>query len=339
VSGFLSVAPSSFPSTRYLLTYVNRRFVRDRILTHAVLQGYETLLMKGRYPAVVLYVDLPYDEVDVNVHPAKYEVRFRRQAEVHDAVAEAIRESLRVEAKRAGIEGKDEPGFLAVKEHPEFYSGSGFEAQLELHGTTEEEEREAPEGFFSHLEILGQLLDCYLVCESPRGLVLIDQHAAHERIAFERMRRELESKKIESQNLLIAQRFELPPAEARVLEENLSLVGGLGFAIEPFGPNNFVIRAVPALLPLGDYRDALRRMVAGLAEIGRSAELRQGLEERLMTIACHSVVRANRRLKQEEMRALLKDLDRIDFATQCPHGRPVILEFTQEQLEKMFKRA
>lgn len=338
VGGFLSVAPSSFPSTRYLLTYVNRRFVRDRLLNHAVLHGYETLLMKGRYPAVVLQVDLPYGEVDVNVHPAKYEVRFRRQTEVHDAVVEAIRESLKAEAARAPSEGKKEIGFPAVKEHPEIYSGPGLGTQPELRGTAEGQGKESGQGFFSRFEILGQLLDCYLVCGSSRGLVLIDQHAAHERIAFERMRRELDRQKIERQSLLITQQVELPAVEARVLEENLSLLERLGFAVEPFGRRTFVISAVPALLPLGDYRAALRGMAAALAEVGGSSELRRGLEERLMTIACHSAIRANRRLDREEMRALLEDLDHVDFATQCPHGRPVVLELTRAELERMFKR-
>ncbi|MBI2539510.1 MAG: DNA mismatch repair protein MutL, partial [Deltaproteobacteria bacterium] len=133
--------------------------------------------------------------------------------------------------------------------------------------------------------------------------------------------------------------LELPVGEAALFEEGLGILDDLGFTVERFGASRFAIKAVPALLPEGDYRQLLRRMVVEFADVGRSKEVREELEERLMTIACHSVIRANRKLDREEIRALLKGLDEIDFATQCPHGRPVLLEFTQEQLERMFKRA
>ncbi len=345
VSGFLSSAPSSFSNTRYLFTYVNGRFVRDRILTHAVLQGYETLLMKGRYPVVVLYFEIPFEEVDVNVHPAKYEVRFRRQAEVHDGVAEAVREALRKEAKgppRIILHG--EPPFSGVQESPLPYVGGisqrrGLQWPENDYANPQAKSDEVTKGFFSSLDILGQLLGCYLVCSSSRGMALIDQHAAHERIAYEKMRHQLERGEIERQNLLVPQILELPVGEAALLEQRLGILEHLGFTIEEFGPNTIVVKSVPALLPAGDYREVMRQMVAEFAEIGQSGVLRQEVEERLMTIACHSVIRASRKLEQQEIRALLNELDDIDFATQCPHGRPVLLEFTQEQLERMFKRA
>lgn len=343
ISGFLSCAPASFPNTRHLMTYVNRRFVRDRVLTHAVLEGYETLLMKGRYPSALLFLDLPFEEVDVNVHPAKYEVRFRRQSEAHEAVAEAVRERLRELAKEpSGIIKEQRRDLLEVREEPLPYGAPserltfrppdvGFTIPAAGQGET-------AHGYFSSLEVLGQLLGCYLVCASSRGMVLIDQHAAHERVAFEKMRRELGRGEIERQELLIPQIVELPVGEAAIFDQKLDALERLGFTVERFGAGQFALRAVPALLPPGDYRAAMRGMVAELAELERSRELHQGLEEKLMTIACHSVIRANRRLDKEEIRALLGELDQIDFATQCPHGRPVLLEFTREQLERMFKR-
>jgi DNA mismatch repair protein MutL len=344
LSGFLSSSPNSFPSSRYLLTYVNRRFVRDRILSHAILQGYETLLMKGRYPAAVLYLEIPFEEVDVNVHPAKHEVRFRRQAEIHEAVAEAVRERLKETARRSApaMPGASDQSFLGVRDQALPYSSRPPEPSAPLpFGEWPErqvESKEMGEGFFSSLEVLGQILGCYLVCASPRGMALIDQHAAHERVSFERMRHQLARGEVERQNLLIPQVLELPVGEAGLLEEQLELLDRLGFGVERFGPNGYAIRTVPALLPAGDYREALRRMIAEVADVGQSAGLRAGLEERLATIACHGVIRANRKLDKEEIRALLSQLDLIDFATQCPHGRPVLLEFTQEQLERMFKR-
>lgn len=349
VSGFLSSAPASFSNSRYLMAYVNRRFVRDRIITHAVLQGYETLLMKGRYPAAVLFLEIPYGEVDVNVHPAKYEVRFRHQSEVHEAVVQAVREGLKGEAKepsskpffRSPIE---QSPLSAVHEQPLPYRAWGGEtgASVGLGGPATaiapSENAGGGPGFFSSLEVLGQILGCYLVCVSSRGMILIDQHAAHERVAFEKMRRQLVAGAVERQNLLLAEIVELPVSEATLLEQRLPLVERLGFVVEPFGPSTVAIKAVPTLLHGVDWREVLREMIAEFAEVERAGDLRQSLEERLATIACHSVIRANRKLDREEIHALLSELDLVDFATQCPHGRPVLLEWTQEQLEKMFKR-
>ncbi len=340
--GFLTKAPSSFSAARYLMAYVNRRFVRDRVLTHAILHGYETLLMKGRYPAVVLYLELPFGDVDVNVHPAKHEVRFRRQSEVHEMVAAAVKEGLRLEAKgpAPSVWREKETRALGVRERAASYDPMPADAAAlspaeitQFDGAP----RLAPSGFFSSLEVLGQMLGCYLICSSPRGLAVIDQHAAHERVAFEKMRARLGDGEIERQELLIPQILELPPGEAVLLEQRIDLLDRAGFAVERFG-GGYAIRTVPALLPPGDYREALRGMIAEVAEVGESGELRGGLEERLATIACHSVIRAHRKLEREEIRALLAELDRIDFATQCPHGRPVLIELSEQQLEGMFKR-
>ncbi len=344
VSGFLSLAPSSFPNTRYLMTFVNRRFVRDRILNHAILQGYETLLMKGRYPAVALFLEVPYGEVDVNVHPAKVEVRFRRQSEIHDTVVEAVREGLRRESKEPGSRtsrGEGSP-FLGVRERPFPYANPLSADNLSLFKAESIEvlpdQGGVQEGFFSSLDILGQIFGCYIVCQSNEGMALVDQHAAHERIAFEKMRLQIEQGKIERQDLLIPQVIELPLAESVLLEQWLEAMNHLGFTIESFGRHTFTIKSVPALFPAGDWREVVRRMVAEMAEVGKSSELSHEVEERLMTIACHNVIRANRRLTREEIHALMGELDGIDFATQCPHGRPVFVEFSKPQLDKLFKR-
>jgi len=193
-------------------------------------------------------------------------------------------------------------------------------------------------GFFSSLELHGQILGCYLVCSSARGLVLIDQHAAHERVAFEKLRGELNSGTGQTQSLLIPQPLDLGAGEIALLEKELPLLQRFGYLVEAVGPDSYAVTAVPAFLPEGDYRRALRQMIAELAELERSDKVRQHLEERLATIACHSVIRANRQLEMAEMRALLGALDRIEFATQCPHGRPVLLEFSRDELDRLFKR-
>jgi DNA mismatch repair protein MutL len=167
---------------------------------------------------------------------------------------------------------------------------------------------------------------------------LIDQHAAHERVAFERLRKQMRANAVERQTLLLQQVVELSAGELLILENQLDALERYGFILEPFGPSCYAVSAVPAILPEGDYRPVVRQMVAELAEVDKSEKLSQHLEERLATIACHSVIRANRQLEMHEMRALLRDLDETDFATQCPHGRPVLLEFSREELERLFKR-
>ena len=348
VGGYVSAAPVSFPNNRYLFTFVNRRYVRDKVLTHAVIFGYDTLLMKGQYPAVVLFLDLPFEDVDVNVHPAKYEVRFRRQADVHEAVSRAIRGALQVEARApfassVGIF----PGAATLQvQEPPFPYAQPLAPLARREVWPRVDMAPAPaisidsgqSGYFSSLQVLGQILGCYLVCVSSSGLVLIDQHAAHERVAFERLRRQLHAGKVETQSLLIRQTIDLTAGEMMLLEQKLGLLAALGFFLEPFGPDSYAIHAVPALLAEGDYTAVVRQMIAELAEVETSEKLRQHLEDRLATMACHSVIRAHRKLEPPEMTALLKALDQTDFATQCPHGRPVLIEWSQAELDRLFRR-
>jgi DNA mismatch repair protein MutL len=344
VAGYVSAAPASFPNARYLMTYVNGRYVRDKIVTHAVLHGYESLLMKGQYPAVVLFLRLPLSDVDVNVHPAKLEVRFRRQSDVHEVVAQAVREALRREAKEPSTQAGFSPAMFseAVMEPALPYGRATVDREalaiLPAAFPTLAQMEAIPAGFFSSMNVLGQVLGCYIVCSSARGLALIDQHAAHERVAYESLRRQMAIGDVPRQRLLIPQTVEVTGGESMLLESQRAALERLGFALAPFGPHAYAITTVPALLPEGDYRPMVRQMIAELAEVDQSERLRHHLEERLATIACHSVIRANRALEMAEMRALLSQLDGIDFATQCPHGRPVLLEFSRDELEKMFKR-
>ncbi len=360
VSGFLSTAPTSFPNARYLFTFVNRRYVRDKVITHAVLHGYDTLLMKGQYPAVVLFLEVPFADVDVNVHPAKYEVRFRRQSDVHETVSRSVRSALQRDAKAPGSVVPMSSYAASPRQwRPEYSFAPAADPTVResflghsIHGhpnvelmpsrgvtfTVPQNERSGKVDFFSLLTIHDQILGCYLVCSASDRLILIDQHAAHERIAFERLRHQLRANAVERQDLLIPQCVELSAGEIMMLEEKLAVMERHGFSLEPFGPSSFAITSVPALLPEGDYSQLVRQMVAELAEVDTSSRLRQHLEDRLATMACHSVIRANRKLEMEEMRALLRDLDQVEFATQCPHGRPVLVELSRDQLERMFKR-
>lgn len=344
ISGYLSAAPVSYPNARYVYTFVNCRYVRDKVLTHAAMQGYDTLLMKGQYPAVVLFLEIPYGEVDVNVHPAKYEVRFRRQSDVHGLVARAVHGALQDRAKEPSARPRsvDRRDFAFVMEPSLAYAHSTG-ADYQTTGAREVfslplQAQALPNGFFSSMTVLGQILGCYLVCASAQGLSLIDQHAAHERVAFEKLRRQLNAGQVVKQSLLIPQTLELAAGELLLLERKLAVLERFGFLLEPFGPSSYAITAAPSLLPEADYVPTVRQMIAELAEVDESEKLRQHLEERLATIACHSVIRANRKLEPGEMRALLADLDQTERATQCPHGRPVLIEFSRDQLDRLFKR-
>ena len=341
ITGHASTVPLSFPNARYLYTFVNRRYVRDKVLSHAVLLGYQSLLMKGQYPVAIVFVDVPFEEVDVNVHPAKYEVRFRRQADVHSAVSAALRAALQREAK-APARTAAPPPFGLIRDGPLPYAappstGCADNRTAEVFKVNQATPT-APSGFFSSMEILGQVFESYLVCASPSGLALIDQHAAHERVVFEKLRRQLEAGRVEGQTLLIPQTLELSAGEMMLIADNRELIERFGFSLEPFGPGAYAIRAAPALLPAGDYAEIVRQMIGELADVNTTTKLRQRLEDRLATMACHSVIRAHRKLDLHEIRALLEALDATEFATQCPHGRPVLVEWSQEALERIFKR-
>ena len=342
ITGHASTVPLSFPNARNLYTFVNRRYVRDKVLSHAVLFGYQSLLMKGQYPAAILFVEVPLEEVDVNVHPAKYEVRFRRQADVHSAVSAAVRAALQREAK-APTPAAALPPFGLIRDTPLPYGAArptaGCNETLAAEVFKLEQPKQAPpSGFFSSMQVFGQILGSYLVCASASGLALIDQHAAHERVAFEKLRRQLDEGRVEGQTLLIPQTLELSAGEMMLIAHNREVIERFGFSLEPFGPGAYAIRAVPALLPAGNYAEIVRQMIGELADVDTSAKLRQHLEDRLATMACHSVIRANRKLDLHEIRALLEALDQTEFATQCPHGRPVLVEWSKEALERIFKR-
>jgi DNA mismatch repair protein MutL len=262
---------------------------------------------------------------------------------VHESVARAVRESLKRHARepsgKAGL--AQAPAVPGVAEPALRYSPPAAAKESWLSGESAFSVRAGeavPAGFFSSMTVLGQLLGCYIVCASTEGLALIDQHAAHERVAYERLRRQIAADEVLKQNLLIPQDVELSAGEVMLLERELPQLARAGFILEPFGPDAYAITAVPALLPEGDYRPVVRQWIAELADVDRSQSLRHHIDERLATIACHSVIRANRKLAIDEMRALLRDLDQIEFATQCPHGRPVLVEFSRSELEKLFKR-
>ena len=348
VSGFLAPPGEHLSSARLVWTYVGiaaggddpprGRWVRDRLLLRAVLDGYASLLMRGRYPIAVLFVTVPAGEVDVNVHPAKLEVRFRQPALLHQLIAPAIRGRLTAAlapsaappAANAPVVRESTPSYATVAvERPASAPRNGPPV-LPLWAPV-------PRGFAS-LRFIGQIFDGYLLCEGEGRVVLIDQHAAHERVVFERLCADRRAGLIERDPLLVPETVQLPLAHAAVLGEHQAALAAAGLEGEPFGDGTFLLRTVPRLLHGHDAGALVRALAADLVEEGASEAGERAAEAALATIACHSVVRVGQRLDDAQVRALLQAMDGVEVAAHCPHGRPVAAELTRAQLEALFRR-
>jgi len=338
LSGFVTHPHSSFASARSILCFVNGRLVRDRLLQHAILAAYATLIPQGRYPAAVLFLDLPPGEVDVNVHPAKLEVRFRDSQAVHDAIRRTVRDALRsVPAGAPPVAAEASPTYSPNSVLPHAPSA---ERRLNVVAVAAESEGLpfGSAGLFSSLRVVGQVFDGYLVCEGDGEVVLIDQHAAHERIAFERLRSARRRGRVESQAMLVAQPIEVGPGEAELLGASAEDLATCGLDLEPFGDRTVLVRSVPALLPAEAIAPLVRAIASDLGEVERSRALEERTETVLATIACHSVVRVGQKLSEAEMRGLLSAMDSIDLSSNCPHGRPVARRMPRAELERRFGR-
>ncbi len=344
VHGFAASPDISRTTSRALYLYVNGRFVRDKVLDHAVMEAYAGRLMKGKFPLAVMFVNLAHDQVDVNVHPTKNSVRFEAPKQVHDVVARAVSESL----KRFDRPGWGQTQIVKPTQRPIPYRpspprGTVSEPKSELTSRTYSHAPEAtpplwPEKRFASLRIIGQLHNTYIVCESNDGLVLIDQHAAHERVVFESLKAAYSSSAIATQGMLVPETLELNHRESGILQALLEELGDMGLEIEPFGGNTYLIKSVPALLAGRPIEPLVMEIVEKAAEIGLASGLYRGVDECLSIIACHGAIRANQKLADEQMKALLEQLDTLEHASRCPHGRPTYVHRTLRQVEKDFKR-
>jgi DNA mismatch repair protein MutL len=328
--------------------YVNGRPVKNASLTHALYQAFAELLMRDRHPVGFIFIDLDPALVDVNVHPAKAEVRFRNQSQLHDLVRDVIREGLRG-AGRSFLQSSAEGVREAVTD---YISNAEFGMRKESPLTP----ALSPEGrgSFSHplplgertevrgnsalLFPLAQVHDSFIVAQSNDGMALIDQHAAHERVLFEKLQDQYAGGNIPVQNLLIPVQVELGPSEKELLSEYLPELNGFGFIIENFGGNAFMIKAVPALMTGGDYKGLLLDITDELKIIGTSGKMDAFRDEVLSVMACHPAIKVHRRLSVPEMERLITDLFSCRMPHSCPHGRPTVVRFSMEEIKKMFKR-
>jgi DNA mismatch repair protein MutL len=361
LSGFVSRPDRHRASPAAIHLFVNRRAVRDRVLQHALLECYRDVLPRGRFPGAVLFLELPGDAVDVNVHPAKSEVRFAEPQVVHQLVRRAVRDAL---AARSWLgSGRAGAGAPALREQAVGSRGGGEAASEASFARGRDGAGEAapkseapamlprpaaasPPGLrLGRLPLLGQLLATYLVLASDDELLLVDQHAAHERVLYEKLRAQWLSRAVEGQGLLVPVTAPLEARPLAALAAAADAVARLGFDLEPFGEGALIVRSVPALLSGRDPLELVRGLAEELAAAGPAADpLRadarnlEAADRVFASLACHSARRKGELLDPREQRALLDALDAIPWAPTCPHGRPVVVPIARAEIERRFAR-
>jgi DNA mismatch repair protein MutL len=377
ISGFIGQAGLSRQTRAQQLVFVNGRAIESGLLTAAIREGYHTALMKGQYPVTFLFLKLDPAAVDVNVHPAKREVRFRDPTAVREAIVHSIQQML--ERGRLAWQEKFRapliaPGAVPAKPVPDLKLRPQLPAP-------EESNRElphldptgagvvdlgwpfvAPDVGQAHrlpapridlasdalalqrlttqqqFQIIGVLSKLYVLMENADGLVLVDQHAAHERILFEELRRRMEEQGVPTQKLLLPQTFDVPPRDADWIERNISILQKMGIGIESFGPGTFKIDSLPVFLSVSDPAQFMRKVIDDLKSAGNSTSPMRLGEEMIATTVCRHAVKANDPLRYPEIEKLIRDLLDCDLPYCCPHGRPTMIQISLVELEKKFGR-
>ena len=386
ISGFIGQAGLSRPTRMQQLVFVNGRAIESSLITAAIREGYHTALMKGQYPVTFLFLELDPASVDVNVHPAKREVRFRDPTAVRESIVQCIQKTL--EAGRTAWQEKfrapvrlpaatgnaasdlrlrpevlaphkihrelphlgpavaggglsavasakaDDPGRATVGQ-PRNLSGlpaaridpAGEAPALQQRGATQQQ-----------FQIIGVLNKLYVLMENADGLVLVDQHAAHERILFEELRRRMEEQGVPTQKLLLPQTFDVPPRDADWIERNLSILQRIGIGIESFGPGTFKIDSLPSFLEVSDPSQFMRKVIDDLKSASNTASAMRLGEEMIAKSVCRHAVKANDPLRYPEVEKLIRDLLDCDLPYCCPHGRPTMIQISLAELEKKFGR-
>jgi DNA mismatch repair protein MutL len=359
LSGFagLPTFNRGLPDKQFL--FVNGRPVRDKLIVGAVRGAYADFLARDRHPAVALFLAVEPSLVDVNVHPAKTEVRFRDAAAIRGLIVGALRHALAGAGHRASTTvssfalgrmqapgslpssvrpnpfRRDAAAFAALNDRPR-----GYETPLVAASPSARSEsiEETPAAAAPLGAARAQIHETYIVAQTADGLVIVDQHAAHERLVYEKMKKALASGAVARQGLLIPEIVELAPEEARRLDARKEEFAELGLALERFGEDAVIVRETPALLGAADVAAIVRRLAEDLAEIGDGLALKEKLEDICGAMACRGSVRAGRRLTGEEMNALLRQMEETPHSGQCNHGRPTYVELKLADIERLFGR-
>ncbi len=337
ISGYAGDPGLNRPNGRGLHLFVNRRPVRDRLLSHAVMESYRNLIPKDRYPVALLFVEIPPSEVDVNVHPSKWEVKFSDSESVHRSVIRSVRGMLertpwlKEPPGQKGNELRESFVPYPQREGKTSFPVSWPQAFREESGAVARE----PSSTFS---FLGQIQQTYLTFSSPEGLLLVDQHAAHERILLEKLLTRFSQGAVPKQPLLLPEVMDLPAEEAKIVEDHLTDLARMGFEMEPSGRRTFWVKSTPEILADREPMETLKEMIKEISSWGRDVDLQRSFDPLLKMMACRGAIQAYRPLGREEAQALLADLQNCTYPSHCPHGRPTLIKITLAELEKMFGR-
>jgi DNA mismatch repair protein MutL len=350
IAGFAGLPTYNRANSAMQFLFVNGRPVRDKLLIGAVRGAYADFLARDRHPALALFLDCDPAFVDVNVHPAKTEVRFRDAGLVRGLIVGSLKRALADSAHRASTTVADttlaafRPGGNVTPLYPHMQEAArGFVAPLfsgsaapVLSARVEPLPQATPDSVLGIAR--AQLHETYILAQTADGIVIVDQHAAHERLVYERMKKALASGGVARQPLLIPEIVELDPAEVMRVADRAAELAELGLVVEAFGPDALMVREVPALLGKPDVRALIRDLADDIAETGKALSLKERLEKVSGTLACHMSVRAGRRLNAEEMNALLREMEATPHSGQCNHGRPTYVELKLADIEKLFGR-
>ena len=345
--------------------FVNGRSIRDKVVSHAVRQAYQDVLYHGRHPAYVLFLEILPADVDVNVHPTKHEVRFRESGSIHSFVSTTLKKALATDRPQdhlstnggLDLQDKDQPQSLIGQNALPLAGtpGSGYQSTWPSSGVpsgvntpassyqslyssqtefSDSNQAEVPPLGFA----VAQLKGIFILAENSHGLIIVDMHAAHERITYERMKDAFDLQGLVSQPLLVPENLAVSQREADAVESNQAVFTQLGFGVERAASESIIVREIPAILRGSEVEKLLRDVLSDLLEHGSSERIRDHINEILSTMACHGSVRANRKLTLPEMNALLRDMEITERSGQCNHGRPTWSQLTVEELDKLFLR-
>jgi len=349
ISGFTSLPSISKGNADGIYLYVNGRFVKDRMISKAIIEAYRYVIPAGRFPIPILFITLPPFAIDVNVHPTKTEVKFRDQERVFHAVVRALRSILDSTPVLVGTAVEDKGKDLGDSEtttNPSSFMKSyphGLPLKEWDEGRSDPMVRETShpewrvEGKIPY-RILGQFQGTYILCEGEEGLILIDQHAAHERILFETFKNKYETSSIFLERFLIPILMELPAEDSFILASHLEEFQSIGFEIDPIGEKSYAIRSVPSFVNQKDPKEIVREILDKFAFLKKEGKGVEPIQTILVTLACHSAVRGNSLLRREEIEKLVGSLSPFSLSTTCPHGRPIFFLLPLEEIKKQFKR-
>ncbi len=347
IYGFVSKPSFTRAERNHIDIFLNKRYIKNNVITRAVYDAYSTLIPKDRRPLTLLFIDIQPSIVDVNVHPTKREVRFVNQTIVYEAVKKALKEGLLPSHRRADI---PPVSYMVASPDADYGKQSGYAiegarvmgqgSQGMAHGAAELSNQPIQlSQLTGHSVIpLGQIDNTYIAADAGGELWIIDQHAAYERLLYESLTQSYNSHAVQVQALLIPEEVSLSTAESIMIKDYIDVLMNIGIEIEEFGRDAYIIRSVPFLLGAGSAKQMLLDIIDGLTGLQKGVMKSEVVDKVIMLIACHGSVRANHGLTYKEMAALIDDLINLNIYETCPHGRPIIIKFSKTDLEKMFKR-